>query len=49
MKKDIQSAIYHMVQGLAHWMAYREEISIIKSIKADAIFVATDILQTKYL
>lgn len=47
MKKEIQSAINHMVVGVAHWMAYRDEISIIKPIEADAIFVAADILQAK--
>ena len=47
MKKDIQTAINHMVVGVAHWMAYRDEISIIKPIEADAIFVAADILQAK--
>ena len=47
MKKDIQSAIKNMVAGVAHWMAYRDEISIIKPIEADAIFTAADILQAK--
>lgn len=47
MKKDIHSAVMHMVVGVAHWMAYRDEISIIKPIEADAILVAADILQAK--
>lgn len=47
MKKEIYSAINHMVVGVAHWMAYRGEISIIKPIEADAIFIAADILQAK--
>lgn len=34
-----------MVQGLAHWMAYRNEMSNIQLIEADAIFVATDLLR----
>lgn len=34
-----------MVQGLAHWMAYRCEMSNIQLIEADAILVATDILR----
>lgn len=34
-----------MVQGLAHWMAYRNEMSNIQLIEADAVFVATDILR----
>jgi len=47
MKDVIKSAINHMVVGVAHWMAYRDEISIIKPIEADAIFMAADILQAK--
>ena len=47
MKKEIRSAINHMVVGVAHWMAYRDETSIIKPIEADAIFMAGDILQAR--
>lgn len=47
MKDEIKSAINNMVAGVAHWMAYRDEISIIKPIEADAIFTAADILQSK--
>lgn len=47
MKNDIKSAINHMVAGVAHWMAYRDEISIIKPIEADVVFTAVDILQSK--
>lgn len=43
MKNDIKSAINHMVAGVAHWMAYRDEISIIKPIEADVVFTAVDI------
>lgn len=49
MKKEIQSAINHMVQGLAHWMAYRDEISNIQIIEADAVFVAADILRANLI
>lgn len=49
MKKYIQSAINHMVQGLAHWMAYRDEISNIQVIEADGVFVATDILRANLI
>lgn len=45
MKHEIKSAIRHMVQGLAHWMAYRDEMSYVKLIEADAVFMATDILR----
>lgn len=45
MKEEIKSPIRHMVQGLAHWMAYRNEMSSIQLIEADAVFVATDILR----
>lgn len=45
MKEIITTPIRHMVQGLAHWMAYRYEISNIQLIEADAVFVATDILR----
>ena len=36
-----------MVAGVAHWMAYRDEASVIKPIEADVIFMAADILQAK--
>ncbi len=45
MNKRIESAINHMVQGLAYWMAYRGEISNIKIIEADAVLTATDMLR----
>ena len=35
-----------MLQGLAHWMAYRNEMSNIKVIESDVVFVATDLLRT---
>ena len=41
----MDSYIRHMVQGLTHWMAYRNEMSNIQLIEADAVFVATDILR----
>ena len=47
MKKEINSAINHTVAGVAHWMAYRDVISIIKPIEADAIFTTAGILQSK--
>lgn len=45
MKDKIRSTIRHMVQGLAHWMAYREEMSNIQLIEADAVLIASDILR----
>ena len=45
MNEVIKSPIRHMLQGLAHWMAYRNEMSNIQLIEADAVFVATDILR----
>jgi len=30
MKKQLKSPINHMVAGVAHWMAYRDEASVIK-------------------
>lgn len=36
-----------MVAGVAHWMAFWDEISNIKPIEADVIFMAADILQAK--
>ena len=47
MKDEMKSAIRHMVQGLAHWMAYRNEMSNIQLIEADAILVASDILRAQ--
>lgn len=35
-----------MAQGLAHWMAYRNEMSSIQLIEADAVLVACDLLRT---
>ena len=46
MKEQLKTPIRHMLQGLAHWMAYRYEMSNIQLIEADAVFVATDILRT---
>lgn len=46
MKEQIKSPVRHMLQGLAHWMAYRYEMSNNQLIEADAVFVATDILRT---
>lgn len=46
MNKKIESPINHMVQGLAFWMAYRNEISSIKIIESDAVFVAADMLRS---
>ena len=43
----MESYIRNMVQGLAHWMAYRNEMSNIQLIEADAVFVATDILRAR--
>lgn len=43
----MDSYIRHMVQGLAHWMAYRNEMSNIQLIEADAVFVATDLLRAR--
>ena len=34
-----------MLQGLAHWMSYRCEISNIQVIESDVVLVATDILR----
>ena len=45
MNEQLKSPIRHMTQGLAHWMAYRNEMSNIQLIEADAVFVATDILR----
>lgn len=45
MNKKLESSIEHMTQGLAHWMAYRSEVSSIKLIEADAVLVATDMLR----
>lgn len=46
MKNTIlQNPINHMLQGLAHWMAYRDAFSNIQVVEADAVFVATDILR----
>lgn len=45
MKEQLKSPIRQMVQGLAHWMAYRNSMSNIQLIEADAVFVATDILR----
>lgn len=45
MKKELENSIGHMVQGLAHWMAFRHEMSNIPIIEADAVLVATDILR----
>lgn len=45
MKAEIKSPIRHMVQGLAHWMAYRNEMSSIQLIEADAVFVACDLMR----
>ena len=45
MKTILSSPIRHMVQGLAQWMAYRNEMSNIQLIEADAIFVAADMLR----
>lgn len=36
-----------MLQGLAHWMAYRGEFSNIQVIEADAVYQATDILRSR--
>ena len=47
MKDEMKSAIRHMLQGLAHWMAYRSEMSNIQLIEADAILVASDILRAQ--
>lgn len=46
MNKKIESPINHMVRGIAHWMAYRREISNIKIIESDAVSVAVDILRS---
>lgn len=45
MKEQLKSPIRQMVQGLAHWMAYRNSMSNVQLIEADAVFVATDILR----
>lgn len=45
MKEEIRTPIRHMLQGLAHWMAYRSELSNIQLIEADTILLATDILR----
>lgn len=45
MKEEIVKPIRHMAQGLAHWMAYRYEMSNIQIIEADAVFVAADLLR----
>lgn len=34
-----------MVQGLAHWMAFRNEMSNIPVIESDAVFAAIDLLR----
>lgn len=46
MNKKIERAIKCMVQGLAYWMAYRSELSSIKILEADAVFIATEILSS---
>lgn len=46
MDVNIRMPIYHMLQGLAHWMAYRNEVSDIRIIESDAVLVATDILRS---
>ena len=45
MKEQLKNPIRNMLQGLAHWMAYRNSMSNIQLIEADAVFVATDILR----
>ena len=45
MKDIIKGPISHMLQGLAHWMAYRNEMSNIKVIESDVVLVATDLLR----
>ena len=45
MNQDFKNPISHMLQGLAHWMAYRKEMSSIEVIEADLVFVATDLLR----
>lgn len=45
MNNIIKAPVRHMLQGLAHWMAYRNEMSNIQLIEADAILVASDLLR----
>lgn len=45
MKSIIKNPLSHMLQGLAHWMAYRYEMSNIKVIEAVAVSEASDILR----
>lgn len=45
MREQLKSPIRNMLQGLAHWTAYRNSMSNIQLIEADAVFVATDILR----
>lgn len=46
MKKDIKSPLSHMLQGLAHWMAYQNERNHhIKVIESDVVFCAVDMLR----
>ena len=46
MKANLKNPIGHMLQGLAHWMAYRNELSNIMIIEADAVSQAIELLQS---
>ena len=45
MNQYLKSPIRHMAQGLAHWMAYRWDLSGALIIEADAVLTAIDILR----
>lgn len=45
MKKEIKSPLSHMLQGLAHWMAFQKRNHHIKVIESDVVFSAVDMLR----
>lgn len=46
MDSEIKDSISHMLQGIAHWMAYMGELSYVNVIESDVVFVAANMLQT---
>lgn len=46
MKEVLRQPIGNMSQGLAHWMAFRSELSNIQVIESDVVLVASDMLRS---
>ncbi len=47
MKSIFKNPFEHMLQGLAYWLAYKEETYMCKIIEADAVTEAIHILQSQ--